>query len=552
MLKLVGTDGKRLYSWTLEPGLYTVGRGSGSEIHIPHKTVSRNHASIKINQNGDSCTLEDLDSHNGTFVNGIRVDTQIKIKANDKIKFGFTEFRLTKGDELGAAPVGSSRTKLPDYNPENSVFLSIDEALKPLPTKATEMPELLPTLFDMAKMLVLSEPKEVMLEKSLILISKIIPAERLAILTVSEDCQEIITEAIHLPGGKDPGTFTLSRTIVKEIMANKTSILIGNPMEDPRFAEQKSIIMSQMKSAIAVPLFDEGRVLGILYVDTTNPIHSYTDEYMRVLATFGNIIASRLLNYELLDERQEKQIIEAELKRASDIQKNLLVTKPPKLPGYQIRAFQEQSRSVGGDLYDMELLPDGRLLFMVADVSGKGMGAALLMSNILASFRILYKADDFELCQVVKNVSLQVLRHSPSGDFATLFIGLVDPEKNQIQYVNGGHNPPLLVRSNGSIEYLETTGLMIGAFDFAEWTMEEVKLENDDLLFVFSDGVTEAERDDEQYGDERMEKTITKTRNKHPREIVDLLMDEINNFMGDAPRSDDITVFLIKRHRDDT
>ncbi len=548
MLKLVGTDGKRLYSWSLEPGVYIVGRKSGSDIHVPHKTVSRDHARLEIGQDDDSCSLIDLESHNGTFVNGKRVSAPIPVKPNDLIMFGHTEFRLTQGDDNSTAPISTTRTRLSDIDPENSIFLSIDEALKPLPTKAADIPELLPTLFEMAKMLVLPEPKEIMLKKSLSLISKIIPAERLAILTVSEDRQEVITEAMYLPGGKDPGTFTLSQTIVNEIMTNKNSILIGNPQDDPRFAEQKSIIMSRIKAAIAVPLFDEGRVLGILYTDTTNPVHSYNDEQMRILATFGNIIASRLLNYELLTERQEKHLIEAELRRASLIQKNLLVTKPPELPGFELCAFQEQSYSVGGDLYDIERLSDGRLLFMVADVSGKGLGAALLMSNILASFRILYESEDFVLKQVVKRVSLQMHRYSASGDFATLFIGIVDPDKNQIKFVNAGHNPPLLVRNAGKVEYLETSGLMIGAFDFADWTEGVVQLEKDDLLFVFSDGVTEAQREEIQYGDERMEQLVVKARMKHPREIVDYLMDDINDFMGDAPRSDDITIFLIKRN----
>ncbi len=206
---------------------------------------------------------------------------------------------------------------------------------------------------------------------------------------------------------------------------------------------------------------------------------------------------------------------------------------------------------MGGDLYDSKRLPDGKLLCIVADVSGKGMGAALLMSNILASFRILYESEGFELSRAVKRVSLQMHRYSASGDFATLFLGVLDPDNNQIKFVNAGHNPPLLIRSDGKVEFLETSGLMIGAFDFADWTEETVRLEKDDLLFVFSDGVTEAERDDEQYGDERMEQLVADARTKNPRDIVDLLMDDINEFMGDAPRSDDITIFLIKRNKDD-
>jgi len=379
------------------------------------------------------------------------------------------------------------------------------------------------------------------------MISNVIVAERLAVLFVSEDQNEVYAAATLLPGGKDPGAFTLSRTIVNRIITNKESLLVGNPKDDPSLAAQQSIIMSGLKSAVAVPLFDEGKVLGILYADTTNPLHRYDDEHLRVLAAFGNIIASRLLNYALLSERQEKQIIEAELKRASQIQKALLATTPPEIAGYGVEPLLEQSRSVGGDLYALEKLPDGRLLFLVADVSGKGMGAALLMSNILASFRILYESPRLNLSSVVKRVSLQVFRYSASGDFATLFIGLLEPDRGRIRFINAGHNPPLVVRAGGTVEHLEASGVMIGAFDFATWTEECVDLSDNDLLFIYSDGVTEAERGDSQYGEERMERLVVASRERSPNDIAGCLMDDINGFMGDAPRSDDITMLIIKR-----
>nr|MBN2276610.1 SpoIIE family protein phosphatase [candidate division Zixibacteria bacterium] len=547
MYKLVGTDGSRFYSWLLDPGRYIIGRKESNPFCIPHKTVSRKHAELTVENNGQSFFLEDLGSRNGTAVNGKQIHNRVRLKSEDRILFGQTEFRLAPVDETENVAVAPSKAQLTADNIQNSVFMSIDEVLKPLPEKITDNPQVLSTLFEMAKTLVMSEPREIMLERSLKLVSNVIPAQRYAVLFVSGDDGEIYTAATLLPDGKDPGTFRLSRTIVNEIMNNKTSILMNDSTEDPRFAGQKSIIMSQIKSAIAVPLFDEDRVLGILYADTSNPMHEYNNDYVRVMATFGNIIGSRLLNYELLTKRQEKEILDAELRRASLIQKKLLKIDIPELAGYQLHAFQEPSLSVAGDLYDIKFLPDGHLLFMVADVSGKGMGAALLMSNILASFRILYETDNFDLARAVKSVSLQVFRHSDAGDFATLFIGLLDPKKHELRYVNAGHNPPLLVRAGGSIEHLQPGGVMIGAFDFVEWTVSEAKLSPGDLIFIFTDGVTEAQRDDEQYGDERMETIVSCKREKQPEEIVDCLMDEINKFMGEAPQSDDITILTLKR-----
>ncbi|MDD3732291.1 MAG: SpoIIE family protein phosphatase [candidate division Zixibacteria bacterium] len=547
MLKLVGTDGTRFYSWILEPGRYTIGRKKECDFCVPHKTISRNHARLDVNENGEEIFLTDLDSHNGTTINGSRLIGRKAVREGDRLMFGDTEFRLTLQDKTDSAAGIPARARLSENEPVKSVFLSINEALKPLPTKVTEKPELLPVIFEMAKMLVLPEAREVMLQRSLVMIAKIIPSERLAVLFVSDDQEEVYTAASLLPGGKDPGEFTLSRTIVKEIVSNKNAILISNPLDDPRFAGQKSIIMSELKSALAVPLFDEGKVLGILYADTTRPSQQYDDDHLRVLATFGNIIASRLQSYTLLAERQEMQIMESELRRASTIQKNLLVREPPEITGYQVYSFQEQSRSVGGDLYDLTLLPDGRLLFIVADVSGKGMGAALLMSNILASFRILYESETLDLAQMVRKVSLQMYRYSAPGDFATLFIGLVEPGGHRLRYINAGHNPPLLVKSGGDLSHLEPSGIMIGAFDFAVWQEQIIDLADGDLLFIFSDGVTEAERENVQYGESRMEKLVTENRHQTPREIVERLMGDLNEFMGEAPRSDDITILIVKR-----
>jgi serine phosphatase RsbU (regulator of sigma subunit)/pSer/pThr/pTyr-binding forkhead associated (FHA) protein len=549
VLKLLGTDGSHYYAWTLEPGRYTVGRKQECDLVISDMTVSRKHAEIEVDASGDECFLVDLNSHNGTMVNGERVTSRVQIKPGDHILFGHVEFKLTTVDE----PVSSSRTKLPTTellgkdDVEKSMFLSIHDALQPLPTEVTDRPEVLPTLFEMAKMLVLPEPKEVMLERSLALVAKAVPAERLAVLLITDEQRDIQVAARHLPGGQDPGSFTLSQTIINEILTEKNAILIGNLEDDPRFAAQQSIIMSQLKSAMAVPLFVEGKVLGILYADTTNPQHRYGDEFLRLFATFGNLIAFRLMNYTLLTQRQEKEVLESENRRASLIQRNLLVKEPPSVAGYTIHSFQEQCRAVGGDLYDLVLFPDGRLLIMVADVSGKGMGAALLMANILASFRILYEERQFDLCKAVKQVSMQLFEHTSPEDFATLFIGLVNPDKDTVTFCNAGHNPPLVVREEGKVEYLDAGGLMIGAFQSSDWPEQTIKMSHGDLLFIFTDGVTEAQRGEEFYGDKRTEELVITSRHLTPPEIARKLVDDIKLFVKDSPRSDDITMLLIKK-----
>ncbi len=548
MLKLIGTDGTRFYSFTLEPGKYTVGRQNDCSFFINNATVSRQHAVIEVPANGKEVTIRDLGSHNGTCVNGVRVNGHTVAKRNDLVMFGQVEFRLSDTEESTKPETKSpTTTQLAQFDPQHSVVLDIKEALRPLPAKVSDIPELWSTLSEMARMLVLPEPKESMLQRSLALVSKVIPAERLAVLSTSPDRANVYTDALLLLHKKDMGTFTLSKTIVNEILTNKTSIVIGDLNEDSRFSSQQSIVASDLKSAMAVPLFDEGKVLGILYADTTNPLHRYSNDYLRLFATFGNIIASRLLNYALLAERQEKEKLEAELTRASNIQKNLLAKQVPQIAGYVVHPFQEQCQAVGGDLYDLALLPDGRLVFLVADVSGKGMGAALLMSNILASFRIQYSDPDFDLIKAVRHVSLQLHRYTAAEDFATLFIGLVDPQKHTLSYINAGHNPPLIARVDGSCKNLDPSGTMIGAFDFSDWKVERTELANRDLLFVFTDGVSEATNQGNHYGEERMQNVIVNSRHLPPQDIAGKLFADILNFVKDEPRSDDITMLFVKR-----
>jgi len=546
MPKLIGIDRTSSYSWILASGRQVIGRGADCDCYVPDSTVSRKHAELEVSSSSSGLYITDLGSHNGTIVNGKKITTRTIVRPGDFITVGSVELRIVSDTDDTTKGL-TQGFELTDGKLRNSSLMSMEEAMKPLPSRVSGIPGLLPTLFDMASFLMIPEPQEQMLTKALAIIAKVISAERLAVLLVSKKQDQVSTAAVILPEYKDPGAFTLSKTILRELLTNKNAILIENPQEDPRFARQESIIQSALKSAMAVPLIDEDKVLGILYVDTTNPMHRYTQEYLRLLAVFGNIIASRLINLALLQERDEKRALDEELRRAAMIQKNLLVKVKPELPGYQLHAFQEQSRSVGGDLYDFSQLPDGRLLLLVGDVCGKGMGAALLMSDIMASFRILYHGASFSLSQAVKQVSMELWRHSAPEQYATLFICLIDGPRGLISYVNAGHNPPLLVRQSGEIDYLGPTGIPIGAFDGDLWTEEIQQMSIGDVLFVFTDGITEAMNGEQLYSDSRMERLVVASRHLEPEAIAARLLEDIDSFVENSSLSDDITMVIIKR-----
>ena len=285
MIRLIGSDGRQVYTFELEAGSHIVGRKGECDVCVADRTVSRRHAEIKIVAGEAGCLITDLGSHNGTAVNGLRLTEPVRVRAGDTVTFGQVEFKVAEGGTGSSDSHRMEATRLAATEPEKSVFLDINEALKPLPSKVAERPEVMPTVFELARMLVLPEPQEQMLERSLQLISRVIPADRLAVLVRAEGGEETLdggegdsglyTVATLLPGNKEMGEFRLSSTIAGQILSQKQAILIGDPMEDPRFAEQQSIILSEMKSAMAVPLFDEGNVHGILYVDTAIPMSTF-------------------------------------------------------------------------------------------------------------------------------------------------------------------------------------------------------------------------------------------------------------------------------------
>ncbi|UCC79532.1 MAG: SpoIIE family protein phosphatase [Candidatus Zixiibacteriota bacterium] len=546
MIRIFSPVDKTRYNWYLKKGTYVLGRGQECDLIIKDDTVSRRHAQVEI-VDEQTIKLTDLGSHNGTSVNGRMIDSPVVLRRGGLFALGRMELKFATADILKTKDSSLLITDI-DEDLTRATSMPIDEALKPLPSKILENPDVFKAVSEIGKMLIVPGEDEEMLDKGLELLQEIIPAERIAVFLTGEQKGEFHLSACYLSEEGQSSAFRISSTILKEILDQKKAILIPDVQSETKYAEQQSIIKSGIKSAMAVPLYDEGRIFGILYADTTNSAHHYTEDCLRVTATFANILAAKLANNNLLNERRAKEILESELAVASQIQEQLLPKSLPFIEGYSMEAFQIQCKQVGGDLYDVAKLDDGRTLFLLADVSGKGMGAALLASNILASFRMLYNTKDFNLLDAICHVSKQLLAFTRPGDFATLFMGLLNSQTGMLQYVNAGHNPPIIIRDNGEVEYLEASGIPIGTLNLAVWEEATLKLNINDLLLVFSDGIPEAEdRHGEQFGDERLEKLALRNPGQSPRELIAAIMNDVNRFIESNPRSDDITMIVLRR-----
>ena len=332
------------------------------------------------------------------------------------------------------------------------------------------------------------------------------------------------------------------------VINDRASVLVRDLAQDEAFRQQVSISEQQIQTMMAVPLQTEDRVIGLIYVDSRSFVREFTQDDLNLLTVLANVAATRIEHTRLaVVERKEIQRT-IDLNQAAEIQAAILPSGNPKHPFYDLAGHHKSCRTVGGDYYDYFEYPDGRIAFVLGDVAGKGMSAAMMMSNLQARVQILAEAPG-DLAEMVHRLDQAVSANSPDNRFITFFIGIADPEKNEMIYCNAGHNPPLLVRSDGSLEKLAVCGTVLGMLPEIGYDQRSCSFAPGDLLAVFSDGVTEAESpQEEEYGDDRLGEWLIGRRESESKSLVEGVLADIDQFTEGAPPADDVTV-LIARFR---
>jgi sigma-B regulation protein RsbU (phosphoserine phosphatase) len=258
-----------------------------------------------------------------------------------------------------------------------------------------------------------------------------------------------------------------------------------------------------------------------------------------------NVMAEGLERARELEKERDR--LEHELDLARRIQARLLPAGPAHAAGLDVAGLSESAREVGGDYYDHIDLGDGRLLLVVADVSGKGVPAALLMS----AFRAALMSQDVAstpLEAVAARANDFLHRSVEPGRFVTAFLGVIDGASGHLSYVNAGHNPPLLLRAGGGVELLETGGLILGIMDGSRFSRGDASLAPGDLVALYTDGVTEgANATNEQWGEERLVALLRAIAGGGAGEIATRIVREVRAFEGESGPADDITVLVAKR-----
>jgi serine phosphatase RsbU (regulator of sigma subunit) len=331
-----------------------------------------------------------------------------------------------------------------------------------------------------------------------------------------------------------------------EVLKNGKSVLTSDAQHDPKFASQTMILMG-IRSVLAVPLsVDERNIFGIIYADSPTHETTFTEEHLDILTTLASVASIRVENATLLDERIQRERMERELELATEIQQRFQPSAPPKLDGYEFQGISFSCYEIGGDYYDF-IPRDGKMLIALGDVSGKGTAAALLMSSLHAAIHAQVSANR-SLAEMISSVNLYLAENTPANRFVTLFIAELDPNNGVLQYINAGHNPPLLGRATGMIEQLSSGGFPLGILPSAQFEVGQTQLQHGESLIVYSDGVTEANNlQEEEFGIDRLSEVVRRNLNASAAGLRDRVESALSTFTQTAPANDDITLVIAKR-----
>jgi len=302
------------------------------------------------------------------------------------------------------------------------------------------------------------------------------------------------------------------------------------------------------RSLLCLPIchFD-GKIVGVIQLLNKSGSSKFTGEDVDFLQKLSGHMAMALEKARLHREIVEKQRLEKEMALARNIQRSLLPEAPPVVPGYELAVLNEPCFEVGGDYYDFLSLGPQTLLLVIADVEGKGVSSALIMSNLQATLRALVM-HLHSLEVLALSLNEMIYNDTKSEKYLSIFLGLVDTRRSGLHYINAGHVPPILVSGEtGEYKLLEEGGTVVGLFPTAEYNRGSANLSAGDVLVCCTDGILEAmNAQDEEYGTERLAECVARHRTKSAQAIVDAVLSEVNEFSRSGTHIDDKVLMIMK------
>ena len=326
---------------------------------------------------------------------------------------------------------------------------------------------------------------------------------------------------------------------VDQITGFSEPLLVRNKRDDLHKALRKANI------AALIPLAIQGENKGTLCIEERKGNNPFSPEDLQFLHTMGGQAIISIENARLFKESLERQRLQEELNIAREIQQGLLASDFDIGTEWEVFGKNVASLEVGGDYFDVIKLDDGRVALAIADVSGKGAGASLLMSNVQASLRALINIES-DLGLLVRRINEILYENTTADKFITFFVAVLDPKSRKLTYCNAGHNPPLRFSETGEVTPLEEGGLIIGMMPGVNYKTETIDIVKGDKIVMYTDGITEAEnKEEDEYGEKRLIDHVKRNLHLSPKELLDSIVNDVDNHADDISSQDDVTLLIL-------
>ena len=330
--------------------------------------------------------------------------------------------------------------------------------------------------------------------------------------------------------------------VIGYVINSKQSLIIDDVRKDKRYIIGRKETLSE----IAVPIIKNDKAIGALDVES-DKLSAFDDHHLEILQFFADAAAISLEKAILHHQILEKKQLEEQMQIAKDVQLNLLPSQPPNIEGYDIASICIPTFEIGGDYYDFLNLDDDNLGIIIADVSGDGVPAALIMSAFRALLFRQIKIND-DTANLMSELNQQIPDVSRKRDFITAFYGKLNYKNHTLAFTNCGHNRPIMLRANGKFEFLQESGPSLNIIKDANFNSSSVSIAQGDQIIFYTDGVTEIfNRNLKEYGIDRLKKVILESKNNFASEIINNVVESTKNFSSANLFRDDFTLIVLKR-----
>jgi serine phosphatase RsbU (regulator of sigma subunit) len=539
VLEVLSPDGARRFVRVAQSP-FLIGRGAetGNHLQLSDRRISRQCAALVYE--GGAFYLEDRGQRRGLFVNGEKVEN-CKLADSDRITFGMEDsYEIVFRSSGVTESIPSLLTRIESITssgPASGGLRKLNLLLEATTLLHSQLPldSVLSTMLDHA--------------------ISVTDADR-GILLEPDGSGALRVRLARRSGGQrlPPESMTPSQTAIRQAVEQQTSIITEDLAQaDIDLQAAQSIIAQRLRAVVVIPLYamassggqpgSRGALLGVVYLDSRRPA-AFSRLERQILDALSVEAASVLDNARLVERERERQLLEQQIAIARDIQQALLPHHLKDFPHMHVSGINQPCLTVGGDYFDVFPVEEDRTAFLIADVSGKGLGAALLTTMLQGALSGMSLGAD--PARVFTHINRFLCEHSEVGRYATVFFGILD-RCGRLEYINAGHPSPFLLR-NGIAEAPFSPGAFpVGLIPEAEYVSSVIQLEPNDTLVLFSDGVTEAmDPDEKEFSMPRLQQVL---HGKHEATLEDIQKDvlaAVEDFTRGAPQADDLTLLCVR------